>query len=236
MKKTFAVLTVLVLMLTAFFCAASAETLITVNGTGETRVNADNALIVLGVSVRDKDVQKAQQMANEKIAAIRDALIALGVKEEHINTNYINIYAIYDYQDDQEVIRSYNAGSSLSIKVTDMDTVGAVIDAAFAAGANTLDGIEFYAEDTDDAEKAAMKAAVADARVKAEVLAEASGLTVTGIKTINEGASYSFTNTVSDFAAGRGVTEEAKAYGGETVVQAAKVVVSYTVSVTFTAE
>ena len=212
---------------------AAAETKITVSGTGETQVSADTAIVSLGVSARDKDVLKAQQKVNEAIAAIREALIGQGVKEEQINTDYMNIYAIYDYEGDQEQVKAYSASSTLAVKVTDMEKTGTLIDEAFRAGANTLNGISFSASDTDAAKAESLKAAVADARAKAEVIAEAAGLKITGMEIINEGGVYSFDNSVGNFSAkSLGRTEEA----GGTVVQAAKLVVSATVSITFTAE
>ena len=90
MKKLMMIIVALVMALSS--AAALAETKITVNGTGEVRVSADTAIISLGVNARDKDVLKAQQRVNETIAAIRTALIEQGVKEENINTDFINIY------------------------------------------------------------------------------------------------------------------------------------------------
>lgn len=169
MKKLIAIFVALVMVL--FSVAALAETKITVNGTGEVRVSADTAIISLGVNARDKDVLKAQQKVNETIAAIRTALIEQGVKEENINTDFINIYPFYDYSNDQEQLAAYNASSTLAIKVTDMESVGALIDVCFAAGANTLNGISFSASDTEEAKTEAMKKAVTDAKKKAEILA-----------------------------------------------------------------
>ena len=233
MKKYFALLIALVLMLTA--ASAEAESKITVNGNGEVRISADTAVISLGVSARDKDVLKAQQQVNETIAAVRKALIGQGIKEENINTEFINIYASYDYQNDLEQLAAYNASSTLAIKVTDMESVGMLIDAAFAAGANTLNGINFSASDTEEATSEAMKKAVEDAKMKAEILAQASGLKVTGIELISEGGVYSYENSVGNvYAKGRGFAESAADSG--TVVQAAKLIVSATVSITFTAE
>ena len=183
MKKLIAILIALVMALSA--AAALAETKIAVNGTGEVRVSADTAIISLGVNARDKDVLKAQQRANETIASIRKALVAQGVKEENINTDFINIYPIYDYSSDQEQLAAYNASSTLAIKVTDMESVGALIDVCFAAGANTLNGISFSASDTSEAETEAMKKAVTDAKRKAEIYAEASGLKIIGIGYLN---------------------------------------------------
>ena len=132
MKKVFAIILAVTLMFTVSL--ALGETKITVSGTGETQISADTAIVSLGVNARDKDVLAAQQKANAIIASIREAMTSLGIPEDCVNTDYMNIYAIYDYQDDQEEVMAYNAGSTLAIKVTSMDAVGEVIDSAFAAG------------------------------------------------------------------------------------------------------
>ena len=232
MRKILALLAAAVLL--AACSTAAAETRIAVNGTGETRISADTAVISLGVSARDRDVLKAQQTVNENIAGIRQALLSNGVAEENINTDYMSIYAIYDYNEDVEKVQAYNASTTLAVKVTDMDSVGKLIDEAFAAGANTLNGISFSASDTDEARDESLKAAVGEARAKAEVLAEASGLKITGIETISEGNVYSYDNSVSNFSAKRMEGTADTGYG--TMVQAAKLIVSVTVSITFTAE
>lgn len=234
MKKLASVLLTLVLLLT--IAVALADSKISVTGTGEVRVSADTAIISLGVNVRDKDVLKAQQKVNEIIAAIRTALIEKGVKEENINTDFINIYPLYDYSSDQEQLSAYNANSSIAIKVTDMDSVGTLIDVSFATGANTLNGISFSASDTEDAKAEAMKKAVADAKKKAEVLAEASSLKISGIEVITEGGVYSYQNNIGNVR-DAGIVETAEMEeDAATVVQAAKLIVNATVSITFTAE
>lgn len=232
MRKILALLAASVLLTAC--SSAAAETRIAVNGTGETRISADTAVISLGVSARDRDVLKAQQTVNENIAGIRQALLSNGVAEENINTDYMSIYAIYDYNEDVEKVQAYNASTTLAVKVTDMDSVGKLIDEAFAAGANTLNGISFSASDTDEARDESLKAAVGEARAKAEVLAEASGLKITGIETISEGNVYSYDNSVSNFSAKRMEGTADTGYG--TMVQSAKLIVSVTVSITFTAE
>ena len=219
------------------FAAALAETKITVNGTGEVRVSADTAIISLGVDARDKDVLKAQQRVNETIAAIRNALIKQDLKEENINTDFINIYPVYDYSNDQEQLAAYNASSTLAIKVTDMESVGTLIDVCFEAGANTLNGITFSASDTEAAETEAMKTAVTDAKKKAEILAEASGLKITGIESITEDGVYSYQNDVGNvYSRAAGMKAAAMEEDAGTVVQSAKLIVNAGVSITFEAE
>ena len=245
MRKLFMILLAAVLVFSISTAAMAEETLeeepsvtvsptestIVVSGSGETLVPADMAIISLGVSARNADVLIAQSKVNEAIAAIREALIADGVPAEDINTDFINIYAMYDYRDDQEELTAYNANSTLAIRTENMDKVGEIIDAAFGAGANTLNGISFSAKDTKTAEAEALKLAVANATEKAEVLAEAAGMTIAGIQTINESGTFSFDRGVMNNFSLKVEAAADAAFG--TVVQAAKLTVSSNITITF---
>ena len=229
MKKIASLLlAILIISLVPTFAFADSE--IRVTGTGEVLVPADTAVVSLGVSAADKDVRTAQGMANEAIAAIRAALIEGGIAEEDINTDYINIYAMYDYGSGSEQITGYNANSTLAIRVKDIDRVGEVIDLAFGAGANTLNGINFSATDTTAAKEKAMRLAVADAQAKADVLADAAGLQIRGIEDIAEQNTYSYDKGVMNNF------DVAEASAAGTVVQAAKLTVSSSVVITFKAD
>ena len=70
--------------------------------------------------------------------------------------------------------------------VRDIDSVGDVVDAATAAGATNVNGITFRVDDPTAAEAQAREAAVADARAKADQLAAAAGVTITGVLTMSE--------------------------------------------------
>lgn len=230
MKKTVSMILAL-LMILAVPAMAFADSEITVTGTGEVLVPADAAVVSLGVSVTHREVLSAQRKANEAIASIREALIADGIAEEDINTDYINIYGMYDYSGDMEELVAYNANSTLAIRVADIEKVGEVIDLAFGAGANTLNGISFSATDTAEAKEKAMRAAVEDAQSKAGILADAAGLQIRGIENIIEQSTYSYDRGAENF-----FKEEIMADAAGTVVQAAKLIVSSSVTVVYKAE
>ena len=231
MRKIIALLLLPALCLGAV--SALAEKTITVTGAGETLVTADTAVVSVGVNVRKKDALEAQSGANEVIAAIRAALTSAGFDEEDVSTGYINLYAVYDYTRDVEEIVAYSASSSLAVRVTDMGRVGEVIDLAFSAGANTLDGVTFSVADESAARAESLKAAVADAKEKAAVLAEAAGLGELEIVSISEGNVYSYDSGVNNFSRKTyGAAEDTEM--AATVVRAAKICVSAAVTVTFT--
>ena len=212
-----------------------AETEIVVTGTGEVRVEADTAIISLGVTSRDKQVDKAQQNVNKAVVDIRAALTDMGISEENITTDFISIYAGYDYNDYSETIAYYNASTSLMIKVTDISKAGSVIDTAIRAGANQLNNISFSASDTEDAKEKAMKLAVENAKNKAEILADATGMEIIGIETISEGGVSSYGNLTRNNS-GKMLNSLESADSFDTVVQAAKIIVSSSVSIVFIAE
>ena len=212
--------------------AALAEgTALSVTGNGTVLVESDLAIVTVGVQETSKDVLAAQSTVNEKIAAIKQALLDAGVQESEINTDSINIYANYDYSDNTEVIVGYTARNSLSVRTTDMDNVGSLIDAAFAAGANTLDNVQFTVQDDTQAREQALTMAVEDARRKADVLASAAGLQVASIERISEGG-VSVYDSMRNYAADTVMAAE-ESGGAGTLVQAALVSVDASVSMEF---
>ena len=193
-------------------------------------VESDLAVVTVGVREASTDVLVAQSTVNEKIAAIKQSLLDAGAKESEINTDSINIYANYDYSDNTEVIVGYTANNTLSVRTTDIDNVGALIDAAFAAGANTLDNVQFTVQDDSEAREQALTKAVEDARRKAEVLAAAAGLQIASIESIAESGVYTY-DSMRNYAMMDEATTESG--GAGTLVQAALVSVDASVSMEF---
>ena len=224
----------LILMLTAS-CAALAEGeglksgTLTATGSGVVMVESDIATISLGVTEYSSDVQEAQNTVNEKIAAIRAALLEAGVDNSNINTDSLYIYANYDYTGDMQRVIGYNATNSLSIRTTEIDKVGTLIDAAFAAGANQLNNVEFSKQDITEAQAEALRMATQNAIAKAQTIADAAGVQLVAIQAIREGNEYSYDSGLNVTYA-RSAAEDAKA---GTDVQAAMISVSATVTVEY---
>lgn len=231
MKKMFAMLLCLAILALGTGAALADGTTLSVTGNGTVLVESDLAIVTVGVQETSKDVLEAQSTVNEKIAAIKQALLDAGVEESSINTDSINIYANYDYSDNTEVIVGYTARNSLSVRTTDMDNVGSLIDAAFVAGANTLDNVQFTVQDDTQAREQALTMAVEDARRKADVLASAAGLQVASIESISEGG-VSVYDSMRNYAADTVMAAE-ESGGAGTLVQAALVSVDATVSMEF---
>lgn len=176
MKKWICMAMCLLLVLIAG--SAQAATL-SVSGTATVTAAPDQALVQLGVREIRDDVTQAQAKVNEKINAILDALEKneeYPIAAKDITTQSYNIYPRYRYNEGEQIPNGYEAVCMLSVVVRDVDRVGKVIDAAFAAGANTIDYIEFRLEDATLVNDQALTKAFEHALHKAQLLAEASGI------------------------------------------------------------
>lgn len=184
MKRIAALIIALSLLIAS--CAFAEPTMLRVQGNGVVNVTADVARVVLGVRESVADVKIAQSTVNEKINAIYEALTAAGVQSKDIATESIYIFANYDYSGEEERLTGYTASNSISIVTSDIDKMGEYIDIAFEAGANSLDSVEFSAQDNTEAQQEALKLAVENAYEKAAVIAEAAGLEIVSVRSFDE--------------------------------------------------
>ena len=174
-------------LIALMLCGALAEpALVTVTGTGTAAVDVDSVAVGLGVRETGADALETQRAANLKMNAVIDAIEALNIQQITLQTEGIEIYAVYDYTQSPEQLAGYNATTRLAIALGETDAAGAVIDAAFEAGANLLEYVQFQASDSSAAREEALRLAVADAQNKAQVIAEASGMTLSSVRTITE--------------------------------------------------
>ncbi len=161
---------------------------IVVSGTGRVTVDPDIAELRLGVAVSRPSVEAARSAAAEAMTAILRAVTAAGVAQRDVRTTLLSVQPRYDYRDGKApTLVGYDLANIVEVTARDLAGLGAIIDGALAAGATSLDGLSFRVDDPREAEHAARTAAVAEARSRAEVLAEAAGVAIGGVADIVEG-------------------------------------------------
>lgn len=159
---------------------------ISVSGVGRVKAAPDVADISIGVTMQDKEAGGASQQAAEAMAAVVTALLGMGIAEADIQTTNLSLNPVYDWESQPPKITGWEANNLVNVTIRDIESVGDVVDTATAAGANNINGISFRVEDPTEAEAVARSAAVADAKLKADQLAAAAGVTIIGIITISE--------------------------------------------------
>jgi uncharacterized protein YggE len=160
--------------------AATADTL-TVNGIGTVKSVPDEAQMSFGVETRRPTAQAAVAANADAMRKVINALRQAGARE--IATQWV---AVYPFTNETGAVDGYAASNSVSA-VSDVDDAPGLIDATAEAGANQISGPGLSSSNAEELYRAALANAVADARLRAEVLAKAAGRSLGEVTTIVEG-------------------------------------------------
>jgi hypothetical protein len=163
------------------------KTTLTVVGYGLVRYNPDSLSVSFTMVGQGTSAEEALTRCSEKTVAVINLLKSLGISEEDMKTSYINVYPVYDWEAKPPRIIGYQAEYSLSVVVRDIQMASKVIDNAVKAGADRINGVTFTLSSgkEDELKMEAIKAAVEDARAKANIIAKTLGLKILSIESIS---------------------------------------------------
>ena len=160
---------------------------IVVSGTGRVSVVPDVADLRLGVSVSSLTVDEARHHAAAKMTSILAAVEAAGIPKKDIQTSLLSVQPRYDYRDGKPPeLSGYELANVVDVTVRDLAALGDVVDGSLKSGATSMDSLTFRLADPAPAEREARVLAVAEARTRADVLAEAAGISITGVSSVVE--------------------------------------------------
>jgi len=162
-----------------------------VTGRGEVMAAPDIATLRLGIAAQAATVAEAQSQATEAMSKVMATLIDNGVAEEDIQTQYFSIRQVtkWDRETEEEVVIGYRVTNKVTAKIREIDKTGAIIDAVAEAGGDLtrIDGISFSVDDPSAYYEEAREKAMANAKAKAEQLAELADVTLGKPTYISEG-------------------------------------------------
>jgi uncharacterized protein YggE len=151
---------------------------ITVSATGEAHVSPDRATIFVGVQSRASTAAAAGSENARRQRAVLDTLRALGISGDRVSTMNYNVTPDVQYSPNNSAppkVVGYTVTNTVRAEIVKLEDVGRIIDAVLGKGANELSSLQFYSSKADSARRAALGAAVANARADAEALARAAG-------------------------------------------------------------
>lgn len=245
MKRFLAVLAVAALAAVTFYGASAysqqpqtqppphtvmAET-ISVSGSGRSIVAPDRFTFSVGVQTVGASVDAAVSENNRRTAAVIAALKAAGADEKDIQTANFNIWPQQDHQNGRlPRILGYHVSNNITVRSRKVADAGRLLGVAIGAGVNTSSGINFEVSDAARGRDEGLRAAYADARAKAALLAEAAGRRLGRAILITEGRQHAPPPQPMP----RAMVMEARAdSGSEVPVESGSQERTYTVSVSF---
>ena len=165
-----------------------------VNGHGEVNAAPDIATLQLGISAQRASVAEAQAEAATAMDKVMTVLKQGGVANNDIQTQYFSIQQVtrWDKDKQQEIVVGYRVSNMVMAKIREIAKAGSIIDAVAEAGGDLtrIDNISFSIDDPSEYRKEARDKAMADAKAKAEQLANLSGVRLGKPTYISESISY----------------------------------------------
>ena len=175
-----------------------------VSGQGNVDRTPDQVVVSFSIVTNDDNATQATSAANVLYTALGARLHAVCVDPAAINTSSYGVtYNPRPAQPNPQFQQRYGFVVTRYVSVTSAQTdrVGAIIDAAIAAGVTNVNNVAFGLRDNRSAYRTALAAALADADGQARALAAAAHLHIVRVLAISNGASPVPIHPVARFAA-----------------------------------
>ena len=162
---------------------------ISVTGNGSATSPPDMATINTGVVTQGKNAADAMKANNEIMAKLMAALKAQKIPAKDIQTSDFSVspqYARDDRGRTQQEIVGYRVSNQVRVVIRNLPELGKVLDTLVSTGSNRVSGISFGITDSDGILNEARNNAIADARSKANLYAQALGIKVGKVVSVSE--------------------------------------------------
>jgi len=157
-------------------------------GVGEASAPPDRASIYIGVQTRATTAQSASSDNTRRVRAVIDTIKAMGIAEGQVQTANYGVQPEMAYPNGQSQVPravAYTVTNSVIVRLSRVEDVGRVIDAALAKGANEISSLQFTSSKADSLRSVALTTAVADAKAQGESMARAAGGTLGPLLELN---------------------------------------------------
>jgi len=152
---------------------------VTVVGTAQTAVIPDLVKLTLSQTSQNSDASQAWALNNTNSVNLLKTLEDAGIAAEDVQTTKLSLYRNRDYLGNSQYSDwYYQVTHSLSVTVRQMDGLGNLLNNITAMDSEISINLSLDVSNKSDAYAQSLTSAVNDARAKAEIIAQAEGLTL----------------------------------------------------------
>ncbi len=168
---------------------------IVVGGEGSVTVAPDYARIRSGVTTEAKSAKQASDSNAKLMASVLAALTEAGIAKKDIQTSQFSIEPIYTSISKlsgpaESKLSGYRVSNQVNVTIHQISQLSDILDRLVEAGATDAGNVAFLVSERDKVLDQAREAAMANARHKAELYAQASGLTLGRVVWITDSSDF----------------------------------------------
>ncbi|MDE1764724.1 MAG: SIMPL domain-containing protein [Thaumarchaeota archaeon] len=161
-----------------------------VSGRSTEQVKPDTVVVWFAVETKNKTAEGALDSNSAIAQNVISALEKAGANQSELSTSSFNIQPIYNnkqYGPPEGNLTGYMVTNTIQVSGTNLNSTSGWIDTAVKAGATRVNNVRFSISDATmkTIQDGLIKAAIADAREKADLAASATGMKVIGVKSMN---------------------------------------------------
>ena len=178
---------------TAFANTKPANTISVSGDSGKSyRATPDLATVNIGVLSQGTTAVDVKNQNNDKVNKIVAFVKAQGVANGDITTSQLSFNPTQDYSNGTPKITGYQGQQSITGQSPrcragkDQTVLENILDGAVNNGANEIDGVSLSVENPDALQQQAQQMAIANAKTKAQALAQTAGLTLGKVVSVSE--------------------------------------------------
>ena len=157
-----------------------------VHGNAQIEAVPDELMVRLSVEATDENLTTANDSVAQRVNAALDAIRAAGVPDTDLRALGIQISPVYDWVERQQVFRGHRVSRSIEFKLGELGKWPALVESLVSARVDRIDSVVPGHSQADRLKRDALRDAVADARDRATVLAEAADSALGRVWTISE--------------------------------------------------
>lgn len=195
MKKYLTVLFVLCLLSVSSYAKDCGNKYFNVTSEAEVLVQPDSAKLTFGISMRTKTLEDGKNKMKKTLDKAYAFCGKKGIKRKYIQLNNINISPFYYNREvcpqgggkchDEENLR-YGFNQTFTITLNNLSNYEQLLYGLLELGVNQVENVEFYAKDLRKYKDEARLLAISNAKEKAKLLSEASGIKLGKIVNVRE--------------------------------------------------
>lgn len=157
-----------------------------VEGYSEIEVEPDQMTITVNLAATDEDLASAKATVDENSRTLLDALRELGVESRDVATTTLQVRPAYERRRGNQELVGASAFRQIEITLQNLEDYGELMQGLVAADVSRTLRTRFAVSNDSELKDLALKAALADARARAEGIANSQGEQLGAVYSISE--------------------------------------------------
>ncbi|MGM0546052.1 MAG: SIMPL domain-containing protein, partial [Bacteroidota bacterium] len=179
-----------IILISFIFIATTtqAQNELSINASAEVMVPADKIVFQINLNAEGDNPQETYELHKEREKVLVEQLKKHNIEEDDLTFDPISINKTYNGNPQQNQEKRVQTRQSVILTLGDFDIYEEIQITLIENNFDEFSG-NFTSSESKKGEDEALRKALKQAREKAEIIAEESGLTITGIKNINHSSS-----------------------------------------------